>query len=261
MKYQNVQLYFADCVKREGLRIASGLLEELSVRNGHVYWNENTVDLIIISSSRFQRDNATVERLLSFTEYGVIIEPPLNLVCGEKLALALPFHPKTSCYFPDEVRSLFPQTTLIEPDAYLTRDGDRIYLNEDFCKLGRSKRRYVIKYAGPDIKRISGARGVFNLSHFNSKQVSGIIGNAIQDYHRGHPWILQPVVRAQYPIRYWNEPTNEIVTEEMYIRLTPFYLRRNNGVVSLLGGAVNTSGYWKVSGREDSVLLPIQIKK
>lgn len=260
MKYHTVQQYFTNCVQQTGLRIASGLMDELRVERRRVYWQNHEVNLIVISSSRFQRDENTVARLLAFEECGTVVEPPLNLVCGEKLALALPFHPRTRWYFPDETRAIFPETTLIEPGAYFQIDGERVYL-DDFPKLGRSKRRYVIKYAGPDIKLISGARGVYNLYQGNSKQVAGILEQALSDFRHGHPWIMQPVVRAKYPIRYWDEQQDEIVTSAMYIRLTPFYLSRSDGTVALLGGAINTSNFWKVSGREDSVLLAVRVSK
>ena len=180
------------------------------------------------------------------TGYGWFDLPPSALFDG-KIIMALPFLNETRSLFSDEIRSIFPYTTIIDPDGIMLEDGSTISL-EKFCQLPRQKRDYYIKYAGTDISINWGSKSVFLASSGSGKQVRALMDRIIKDRIAGRYWILQASLRTKESISYFNRG-GRLGTADGYGKWSGFY-----GPNGLMGILVFHKNFNKVHGGENTVM-------
>ena len=75
--------------------------------------------------------------------------PPSALFDG-KVVMALPFLKESRDAYSDEIRSIFPYTTIIRPEGIELEDGAIVSI-EEFCNRPPRMRDYYIKYGGTDV--------------------------------------------------------------------------------------------------------------
>jgi hypothetical protein len=171
---------------------------------------------------------------------------PPNTIFEQKLGLALPFLPETRQYYSEEIRSLFPHTTLIRREGIQLEDGSALTIQR-FCSLPRRERPYFIKYAGCDPSRNWGSRAVYYAGDFTSNRLSNLIDSILSDYeHGGGCWILQ---RAASMETNWEIFGGSGLVELMkgYFKISGFY-----GPYSFLGASAMLRGMRKVHGQPDT---------
>jgi len=146
--------------------------------------------------------------------------PPSNLFDG-KIILAWPFWKETRAWYPDEVRGLFPYTTIIRPDGIDLENGEHISLDE-FCSLPQGRRDYYIKYAGTDININWGSKSVFLASTFSQGKCREFMETVLQDSRRNRYWVLQEAVRQKEPVVAL-DPKGGLIKTDAYTKLSGFY--------------------------------------
>lgn len=144
--------------------------------------------------------------------------PPSNLFDG-KIILAWPFWEKTRDWYSDEVRSLFPYTSIIRPEGITLEGGERLSI-DDFCKLPRRRREFYIKYAGTDIGLNWGSRSVFLASTFSQVKCRELMKTIVNDGHR--LWIIQEAIREKEEVSVLSRDGDPFETEA-YSKLSGFY--------------------------------------
>jgi hypothetical protein len=124
--------------------------------------------------------------------------PPSALFDG-KLILAWPFWSRTRQYFTDEVRALFPFTSVVTPDGIEMEDGRLVSL-EDLLDQPHTARNVYLKYAGTDITVNWGSRAVFLVRDASVAQRRDLAARIARDWHEGRHWIVQPAVRTRVTV-------------------------------------------------------------
>jgi len=167
---------------------------------------------------------------------------PPNLIFDQKAIYLLPFHRLTRLHFSDEIRDLFPFTTLIEHNGFYDKGGSFVSIGE-FVKRPRRDRLYYLKYGGPDLCRNWGSRAVHRLDGNDcEKRLND--ANALSQH--GEIWLMQEDVskeniqNAAYSIR-------EIDAGGVYIKLSAF-----NGIRGQLGIRMMVRSHFKVHGQADT---------
>ena len=114
-------------------------------------------------------ENFAVERLEGLRRGELIYDlPPIGLF-DQKMLLALPFWSQTRAFYGDEVRALFPYTTILTPEGINLEDGSLVTI-EKFSSLSRRQRAYFLKYAGADVSRNWGSRAVYHLGKLSRER-------------------------------------------------------------------------------------------
>lgn len=172
--------------------------------------------------------------------------PPIVLF-DQKAAMALPFWRQTRQFYSDDVRALFPHTSLVTPNGVELRDGSVASVRE-FSLRPRSGRRYYLKYAGSDVSINWGSRAVFNLAKLGREACERRLQSAADDFRRNRVWILQQAVGAKSRIEYVTREGD--VRESLWQeKLSSFY-----GPDALLGVMSMHRPFYKVHGNRDTVV-------
>lgn len=193
-------------------------------------------------------DNLFTPRMASCRAGRLRYDHPLVCVFEQKLAMALPFMPRTRHCFSDSVRQLFPYTTLILPEGLLLEDGTRISI-AGFCSLPAHERQYVIKYGGMDPSRNWGSQGVFfadeqSVSHLRQK-----MDTIVDEYTLGRGcWILQKSTLERGSTLAITDSSDVPVVVNGYRKFSAFY-----GPGGLLGVSTMVRPRKKVHGQPDAV--------
>ena len=148
------------------------------------------------------------ERLRLYFEGRVLFDYPPTMIFDQKMPLMLPFWPITRTYFDDDVRALFPHTTLLTASG-VTLNGDEMITIDQFAARPSAERDYYLKYASHDIPLHLPGRGVFWLGDMNSEECRALLFCAAGDHHRGKHWILQQGVRQRAMARYFDDDGGE----------------------------------------------------
>ena len=254
-QYRRIQGYFTAHLRSSGYPVISREISELA---GPALSAD--VD-VVYTSSRHRCDPASGAILLKVLERGVMVEPPMNLLSDQKIAMIFPFHPQTREYFSDGARSLFPPTALVAPDSFIELPDLGQLKIGDISKLGASARKkLILKYAGIDPNRKSGGAAVYRLDDCNKAELEKMFTqDLLADYANGHPWIIQVNGGERRLTAFWAKDGEEVVQKPLYYRFNPFYLRLPNGDVELAGSAVTLRSTWKVHGQLDSVSQEVRI--
>lgn len=170
--------------------------------------------------------------------------PPVALFdC--KFILSWPFWTKTRAYFSDEERALFPHTAVVEPGGIETETGGRISL-EDFCKLKARERDFFLKYGGTDIAVNWGSRAVFSTKSLTRGKCIESMNEAVKDFKKGRPWILQKAIFVKETIDSDEEGEG---TQKAHGKWSHFY-----GPEGLMGQLVMHLNSHKVHGQSGTVM-------
>jgi len=146
-------------------------------------------------------DNFASQRLQRVKEGKPVYDlPPVSLF-DQKLLLAYPFWDPTRDYFDDEVRSLFPYSTVLTPGGLRIAESDWLTL-EEFANLPRNSRNYFLKYAGADVARNWGSRAVYHLGKLSRAACEAKLKEMIEPYAAGERWIVQQEVPSREDVSF-----------------------------------------------------------
>lgn len=171
------------------------------------------------------------------------IEPMPCLLYDQKVSAILPFDPRSRKFYTDEERDLFPETYLVSPEYIPSLDlGLTSWL--ELANFPAGKRRWILKYAGPDPSRRGSATQVWNLEDESRERIRQLINAALVDCQGGQHWIIQRKVKRKFSVTYLGLD-DALHTDAMYARVNPmFYL--GSGREDVLGVVASLRPYWKV---------------
>ncbi|HUW21771.1 MAG TPA: hypothetical protein VMW41_03800 [Candidatus Bathyarchaeia archaeon] len=241
--YLGESAYFASLLKqRQGLNCEVVLIND---------WEEEIRDADFIYRRELNlpmlAESPTGRKLIERNLRGeVAIEPPLNVIFDQKLAMAFPFHPKLKTLFNDHDRALFAPTHILDHLLDLPRWADD---------------EIVYKYAGSLMKLSFGSRQVWRLDPFSNSRWTTIHRCYDDLALSGQPWIIQPYYSPKFPVRYFDQEQESLVEENMHARFMPIYSRNpQTGKICFIGITANFRPHWKVRGASDAVLTDVRIK-
>lgn len=165
-----------------------------------------------------------------------------NLVFDEKVIYLLPFYRKTRDLFSDDIRQLFPFTTIIEDGGFIDID-DRFVSIEEFVKRPSREKLYYLKYGGPDTNRNWGSRSVYRLDKTDSRK---LLSKANELSQKGEIWLLQKDVSKLKSFKLTDD-LESILKEKMTIKISGFY-----GMSEMFGVKVMARHFFKVHGQKDT---------
>jgi hypothetical protein len=227
--------YFIEQTRRHGLKYwgydpEAGLRECNFVRSHSI--------LGLMAETYFQ-DRLTRSRLGE-----VLFDLPPHVLFDQKAALALPFWTLTRDYFSDEVRDLFPFTTVVTAEGFEDADGVQQPL-EMLAARDRARPRQFLKYAGWEPSRNWGSQAVFLLGG----QDAGAHADRVRrDLTQHRFWILQEVKAARELIDYV-ERSGNVQQGRFFAKYSGFY-----GPDGLLGVKSMHREVIKVHGQPDTVI-------
>jgi hypothetical protein len=192
-------------------------------------------------------ENFAAERLRSLGQGGCVYDLPPVALFDQKLLLAFPYWDETREHFSDEVRSLFPYTTIVTPEGLRLENGDWVTL-EQFAALSRSKRKYFLKYAGADVARNWGSRAVFRLDTESRDKCLTRLCAAVEHYRMGERWIVQCDCPRDENISFITR-AGEIETISAHSKHSTFY-----GPRGALGAKIVFEKYFKVHMSTESIM-------
>jgi hypothetical protein len=191
--------------------------------------------------------NFFVDRMERCDRGEVFFDLPPSLLFDGKVILAWPFWSKTRDAYDDEIRALFPHTSLIESDGVDLPDGERITL-DGLRDVPRRSRSWYLKYGGSDIAVNWGSKAVFLARTLSNPGCAELLDRIRQDLRRGRPWILQEAVRRAEPATAFARDGGTFETEA-YAKLSSFY--GPGGLVGVLAMQLRSH---KVHGSADTIL-------
>jgi hypothetical protein len=190
--------------------------------------------------------NFYADRMQRCNEGSVKFDLPPSALFDGKLIMAWPFWHKTRDAYSDEVRALFPYTSLVEANGFTLEDGNHISIDA-FCELPKAQRDYYLKYAGTDIAINWGSKSVFH-TKVSAIQCKALLEQAVTDGQRGKFWVLQKAYRSEENIlQLHRDGTQETVSS--YGKSSGFY-----GPEGLMGIVMFHKNFSKVHGSEDTVM-------
>jgi len=198
------------------------------------------------------------ELVQSWLKGHLAFEPGPSLLFDQKLAILFPFHPLLREFYPDSIRQLFPETYLVTRDSQFVFDNEPLSLDE-LCNLSRSKRQFILKYAGAKKGLRAGGKAVYNLSDCNNKEVWELLSMALQDWE-GHrsPWLIQKRVQQKYPIVFLDNAVEQIREANYYALFRPMYSFLPGEASKIVSLTALFRKEWKVHGSSDAVTLPVE---
>jgi len=192
-------------------------------------------------------DNYFLERLARYKAGTMSYDLPPVILFDEKVICSFPFWHKTSQYYSDNIRELFPYTQIITPEGFALEDGTKIS-TEDFCKRSQKHRNYYIKYAGSDLSINWGSKGVYFAGSFSGIKCKELFDNIIKKYNKKRYWIIQKGYRMKEKTCYISRD-NGIIKPEVYSKYSGFY-----GPNGLMGILVMQLAFHKVHGTEETIV-------
>ena len=198
------------------------------------------------------------ELVQSWLDGRLVLEPGPSLLFDQKMAILFPFHPLLREFYSDSIRKLFPENYLVARDSQLVFDGNLLSWDE-LCNLSKSKRQFILKYAGAKKGLRAGGKAVYNLSDCNHKKVQELLAMAMQDWekHRS-PWLIQKRVQQKYPIVFLDHITEEIKEAQYYALFRPMYSFLPDEPTQIVALTALFRKEWKVHGSSDTVTLPVE---
>jgi hypothetical protein len=172
----------------------------------------------------------------------IVFGIPPNLVIDQKAIYLLPFHRDTAEFFSNDIRNLFPFTTLIENNGFLNSYGQFITI-EEFSKMHKKDRGYYLKYGGPDLNRNWGSRAVYRLSGNDCKKL--LLEASIRS-RNGEVWLIQEDV-SQNELINTSIDLREIKNNKFHVKLSAFHSN-----IGMLGIKIMARKHFKVHGQHDT---------
>jgi len=199
-------------------------------------------DFISLPANNFFKD-----RMERCKRGEVLFDLPPSCLFDGKIIMAWPFWRKTRDAFDDEVRGLFPHTSVIEPSGVVLADGEQVTL-EQFCAIPRRKRQYYIKYAGTDVAINWGGKGVYLATHLSEQNCRAMLERILADRERRRSWIIQEAVRHSEPVVALGRDDARL-ENDAYLKLSGFY--GPNGLMAILVMHLRSH---KVHGSAETIL-------
>lgn len=195
--------------------------------------------------------NFFVERMQRCEQGHVSFDLPPSALFDGKIILAWPFWQKTQQFYDDQIRALFPFTTVIQADGLELPDGKRVTLQEFFA-IPRPQRNYFLKYAGTDIAINWGSKSVFLASTLSNPQCEELLKTILQDTQRGRRWILQEAFEHRESVSALSRDGGEVETDA-HSKFSGFY-----GPSGLMGILVMQKASHKVHGSSDTIMSAVR---
>ncbi|MEV0845868.1 hypothetical protein AB0J21_08290 [Streptomyces sp. NPDC049954] len=151
----------------------------------------------------------------------LVFDHPPTPLYDAKVTMAWPFWSKSSGFYPDEVRAIFPHTEIITPEGFHLPDGRWISLDE-YCRMGQSKRRYYVKFGSHHPTLNWGSRAVYHTGSFSGPALRGLFDRVCADTTAGHLWVAQDAALLPEPAAAVSR-TGEEVKFDGYTKLSAFY--------------------------------------
>lgn len=182
----------------------------------------------------------------------VDILPYPNLLHEQKIIMALVRELKFKDNFTEEEIKLFPESYIIKKSSIMGFD-ERSYSLQDIVEMPRKERRFIVKYAGLDLRINWGGRAVYRLKMLSRKQTERIISNALASYEKyQEPWILQKDISSKTNIEYFDVKNNLLKNADLYKLCRPYYIHLpDNNDVELIDIMVLFRNNFKVHAKED----------
>ncbi len=221
----------------------------MSITKGNRYWGYDSdlkmhdMDYVVSHSVISLVTSNYFKEYLKSAEKGkckFVISP--NLIFDEKVIYLLPFYRRTRDKFNDEIRSVFPFTTLIENDGFFDENDEFVTL-KDFCKRKPSCRKFFLKYGGPDTNRNWGSRSVYRLSGNDCEKLLEMASNLTK---KGEVWLIQKD-ESNVDTESAASDILSLINDGNHVKLSAYY-----GKDMLLGIKVMARKHFKVHGQKDT---------
>lgn len=167
---------------------------------------------------------------------------PPNLLFDQKAIYLLPFHRETSSLFSDEIRNLFPFTSIIENDGFYDSNNQFISINE-FMK-SKKNRTYYLKYGGPNLNNNWGSRTVFRLS---GKNCLKLLSDANERSKLGEVWLIQEDTSKDNLDNITDDLRDIIIKQKLHVKISAFH-----SCLETLGFKIMARKHFKVHGQADT---------
>jgi hypothetical protein len=191
-------------------------------------------------------ENFLAERLRRLVDGHSVYDLPPIALFDQKMLIAFPFWDDTRDHFSDEVRALFPFTTVVTSDGLRLEGGEFISL-EKFAALPQSRRAYFLKYAGSDVGRNWGSRSVFYLGKLSRGECEARMRSAVARYGAGERWILQRACPSTENICFIKR-SGDVATTSAHSKHSTFY-----GPDGALAVLVMFEEFYKVHGSPNTI--------
>lgn len=228
-----------------------------TTRDSIRYWGYDTdldsLDIDLIRSHSFYglaAENLFAHRLKRASEGGTLFDIPPHILFDQKAAMALPFLSETRDAFDDEVRQMFPYTTVARIDGFEDSLGKHVSWDSFVERPGR-ERRYFLKYGGPDVTRNWGSRAVFRLTS-GARSTIDIVR---ADIAAGSVWLVQEAESNSSQLTYWDARKQQEVKEKRVEKLSAFY-----GPDGFLGAKIMHRNHFKVHGQRATAVAIVESK-
>jgi len=191
-------------------------------------------------------ENFVAERLEMTRAGAQLYDLPPVAFFDQKLLIALPFWEETRQYYDDEVRGLFPHTTVVTPQGILLETGEVLGIDR-FCALPRRQRNFYLKYAGSDVTRNWGSRSVFHLGKLSQPACRALLTEAAGGYVSGERWIVQREQSSRMELPYLTRAGESDVARG-HAKVSTFY--GPGGPMAVL---IMVESFYKVHGSTHTV--------
>lgn len=172
---------------------------------------------------------------------------PPYVLFDQKATLVLPFWSKTRDLFSDDIRNLIIYSTPLISNIIELEDGEKLSI-EEFSKRPQSQRKYYLKYAGSDVTKNWGSRGVYRLSNESSISCETLLKRCLIASKQGNIWMLQKEISSKKEIEYFDKEGKKKI-EKRNVKYSSFY-----GPMGLIGILGYYRKHFKVHGQNDTVL-------
>jgi hypothetical protein len=191
-------------------------------------------------------ENFAAERLRQTDEGVQLYDLPPVALFDQKLLVGLPFWETTRRYYDDEVRALFPYTTVVTRQGIRLESGELLDV-ERFSRLSRRERGYYLKYAGSDVSRNWGSRAVYHLGKLSQEGCGAILAHVLEGFEAGERWIVQKEQATSSELPYLTRDGGSAAGRG-HAKLSTFY-----GPAGPLGVLLMVESFYKVHGSTDTV--------
>jgi hypothetical protein len=191
-------------------------------------------------------ENFTVERLGKMRNGAQLYDLPPVAIFDQKLLIALPFWDVTRDFYDDDVRAMFPYTTVVTPDGIRLETNDLLRIDQ-FSNLPRRQRGYYLKYAGSDVSRNWGSRAVYHLGKLSREACNARLVGVLEGYSLGERWIIQEEQSSSAELSYLTR-SGDSATAQGHSKFSTFY-----GPSGPLGVLLMVESFYKVHGSSETI--------
>lgn len=192
-------------------------------------------------------DNYFAERFSGWKDGRVEYDLPPSSLFDQKITMIFPFWEKTRDYYSDEIRELFPYTTLVTPDGFNLEDGTPVTLDK-FFDLPRRERPYFFKYAGSNLALNWGSKAVYYAGAQSRAEGDRFIERIKQGFGQKKFWVIQKEHNLKEKISYFDR-SEDIKDMEATAKFSGFY-----GPDGLMAVLVMHRSFYKVHGTDQTIV-------